>query len=136
MALGARSEQVVWTVTREVAVLVGVGTGVGLFLALLAILTMRGVTAPAPGISFYRPTADPARMLLIAAFMAVVALAAAFVPARRAARWIRSWRFAATDARRAIASTSSKGPARAFTRAIPIDWPGSNVKHVSSRHPM
>ena len=30
MALGARSQQVVWTVAREVALLVGVGTGAGL----------------------------------------------------------------------------------------------------------
>jgi ABC-type antimicrobial peptide transport system permease subunit len=55
-------------------------------LALLAILALRAATAPAPGISFYRPTADPVALLAIAAFMAVVGLAAAYVPARRAAR--------------------------------------------------
>ena len=59
MALGARSQQVVWTVAREVAVLVGVGTGAGLTLSLLAILALRLVTVPTPGISLYRPTADP-----------------------------------------------------------------------------
>jgi hypothetical protein len=56
MALGAQSQQVVWTVAREVAVLVGVGTGWG-----------RSVAARDPGsasrrrpdaeISLYRPTA-------------------------------------------------------------------------------
>jgi ABC-type antimicrobial peptide transport system permease subunit len=85
MALGARSAQVVWSVGREVAALVGVGTGVGLALSLLTILALRAVAAPAPGISLYRPNADPAALLSIAAFMAVVALAAAYVPARRAA---------------------------------------------------
>ena len=85
MALGARSQQVVWTVAREVAVLVGVGTGVGLALSLMAILALRLVT--------YRRRAsrctarrDPVALLSIAAFMAMVGLAAAYVPARRAAR--------------------------------------------------
>jgi ABC-type antimicrobial peptide transport system permease subunit len=77
---------VVWTVAREVALLVGVGTGAGLALTLLAILALRAVTSPTPGISFYRPTADPLALLAITAFMAMVALAAAYVPARRAAR--------------------------------------------------
>ena len=86
MALGARSQQVVWTVAREVAVLVGVGTGVGLTLSLLAILGLRLVSISTPGISLYRPTADPAALLAIAAFMAMVGLAAAYMPARRAAR--------------------------------------------------
>jgi ABC-type antimicrobial peptide transport system permease subunit len=86
MALGARSQQVVWTVAREVALLVGVGTGAGLALTLLAILALRAVTSPTPGISLYRPTPDPLALLAITAFMAMVALAAAYVPARRAAR--------------------------------------------------
>ena len=86
MALGARSQQVVWTVAREVALLVGVGTGAGVALTLLAILALRAVTVPTPGISVYRPTADPLALLSIAGFMAMVGLAAAFVPARRAAR--------------------------------------------------
>jgi hypothetical protein len=85
MALGARSQQIVWTVTREVALLVGVGTGAGIILTLLAILALRAVTVPTPGISLYRPTADPLGLLSIAVFMAMVGLAAAYVPARRAA---------------------------------------------------
>ena len=85
MALGAQSQQVVWTIAREVAMLVAVGTGAGLILSLLAILALRLVVVPTPGISLYRPAADPAALVAIAAFMAVVALAAAFGPARRAA---------------------------------------------------
>ena len=86
MALGAQRRQAVWTVARDVAVLVGVGTGAGLTLTLLAILALRAVVVPTPGISVYRPTADPLALLAIAAFMAVVGLAAACVPARRAAK--------------------------------------------------
>jgi len=69
MALGARSEQVVWTVIREIALLVGVGTAAGVTLTLLVILALRAV--PTPGISLYRPTADPLALLSIAAFMAM-----------------------------------------------------------------
>ena len=60
--------------------------GRGPDLTLLAILALRAVTVPTPGISLYRPTADPLALLSIAAFMAMVGLAAAYVPARRAAR--------------------------------------------------
>ena len=86
MALGARSRQVVWTVAGEVAMLVGVGTGVGLTLSLLAISVLRLVSVSTPGVSLYRPAVDPAALLSIAAFMAIVGAAAAYLPARRAAR--------------------------------------------------
>ncbi len=85
MALGARSQQVVWTVAREVAILVGVGTGTGLTLSLMAVQALRLVRVQTPGISLYRPTADPVALLSIAAFMAIVGVAAAYMPARRAA---------------------------------------------------
>jgi predicted permease len=84
MALGARSQQVVWTIVREVAIVVGAGTGAGLTLTVLAILALRAVTVPTPGISLYRPTVDPLALLSIAAFMAMMGLAAAYAPARRA----------------------------------------------------
>jgi len=58
---------------------------VGLTVTLIAIVALRAVTVPTPGISFYRPTADPLVLLSIVAFMAMVGLAAAYVPARRAA---------------------------------------------------
>ena len=89
MALGARSQQVVWNVARDVAVLIGAGTGVGMVLSVLLILAMRGFSNPAPGVGnivIYSPTFDPLGLLAIAAFIAIVGMAAAFVPARRAAR--------------------------------------------------
>jgi len=86
MALGARSPQVVWAVTRQVGALVGVGTGLGLVLSLGAVGALRAVSAPAVGFTAYRPTADPIALVAIAAFMTAVGLAAASVPSWRAAR--------------------------------------------------
>ena len=86
MALGARRPQVVWAVTREIAVLVGVGTGIGLGLATVAIVALRSVATPAPGITLYRPTVDPVALIAIAGFMATVGLAAASLPTWRATR--------------------------------------------------
>jgi putative ABC transport system permease protein len=88
MALGAPSQQVVWSTVRGVLGLIGVGTGIGLVLSVLSTLAMRAASGPATGlgnISWYRPSVDPVALLAIAAVTAVVGLAAAFVPARRAA---------------------------------------------------
>jgi len=90
MALGARSQQVVWSIARGVAGLIGIGTGIGLFLSILAMLAMRASSGSEDigigNISVYRPTIDPLALLAIAAVTAIVGVAAAFVPARRAAR--------------------------------------------------
>jgi predicted permease len=86
MALGARSQQVVWNVAREVAVLIGTGTGIGLALSMLLGLLMRAFSSPAPGIAVYQPSVDVFALLAITAFMAMVGLVAAYVPARRAAK--------------------------------------------------
>ena len=90
MALGARSQQVVWSIARGVAGLTGVGTGIGLVLLVLVMLVMRAGSGSADigigGLSVYRPTIDPVALLAIAAVTAVVGVAAAFVPGRRAAR--------------------------------------------------
>jgi len=86
MALGARRRQVVWIVVREVALLVGVGTGAGVALTLAAIQALRAVSFSTPGIALYRPAADPLALLALAAFMTIVGLTAACVPALRAAR--------------------------------------------------
>jgi len=86
MALGARGAQAVWVETREVAVLLAIGTGTGLLLSLVAVLAIRAFSAPAPGVSLYRPAADPASLISIAAFMTAVGLAAALLPAWRAVK--------------------------------------------------
>ena len=89
IALGAGSQQVVWSVAREVTALVGVGTAVGLALWLVAVLAMRVApvrTSGVANIQLYQPEVDPLAMATIAAFTALVGLAAAYVPARRAAR--------------------------------------------------
>ena len=67
------------------SVLLGVGTTSGLTLSMMAIQALRAVRVSTPGISLYRPTADPVAMLAIAAFMAAVGAAAASIPAWRAA---------------------------------------------------
>ena len=89
MALGARSRQVVWSIARGVAGLVGVGTGIGVGLSVLVMLALRASGSAGIGIgsvSVYRPGIDPVALLAIAAVTAAVGMAAAFVPGRRAAR--------------------------------------------------
>jgi predicted permease len=90
MALGARSQQVVSSIARGVAGLVGVGTGIGLFLTVLLMLALRSSSGSADigigSMSVYRPSIDPLALLAIAAVTALVGVAAAFVPARRATR--------------------------------------------------
>jgi predicted permease len=90
MALGARSQQVVWSIARGVAGLTGIGTGIGLVLSVLVMLAMRAGSGPADigigSLSVYQPSIDPLALLAIAGVTAVVGVAAAFVPGRRAAR--------------------------------------------------
>jgi hypothetical protein len=89
MALGAGSQQVVWAVARDVAALVAVGTVAGLSLWILAVLVMRVVPVQTSGVAniqLYQPDVDPLAMLAIAAFTAMVGVAASYLPARRAAR--------------------------------------------------
>ena len=47
MALGARSQQVVWSIARGVAGLIGVGTGIGLVLSVLVMLALRASSGSA-----------------------------------------------------------------------------------------
>jgi predicted permease len=90
MALGARSHQVIWSIARRVAGLVGVGTGIGLVLTVLVMLALRATSGSADigigNLDVYRPSIDPVALVAIAAVTAVVGVAAAFLPARRAAR--------------------------------------------------
>ena len=90
MALGARGQQVVWSIARGVAGLTGFGTGIGLVLLVLVMLVMRAGGSSADigigSLAVYQPRIDPIALLTIAAITAVVGVAAAFVPGRRAAR--------------------------------------------------
>jgi putative ABC transport system permease protein len=90
MALGARSRQVVSSIARGVAGLVGVGTGVGLLLTVLVMLVMRTSSGESDigigHVSVYRPTINPLELLAIVVVTTLVGIAAAFIPARRAAR--------------------------------------------------
>jgi predicted permease len=89
MALGAGSQQVVWSVARDVAALVAVGTVVGLALWTVAVLVMKVAPVQTSGVAniqIYQPDIDPLAMLTIALFTAAVGFAASYIPARRAAR--------------------------------------------------
>jgi predicted permease len=89
MALGAGSQQVVWSVARGVAGLIAVGTAVGLALWTVAVLVMRLAPVQTSGVAniqLYQPDVDPLAMLTIASFTAAVGVVASYVPARRAAR--------------------------------------------------
>jgi predicted permease len=90
MALGARSQQVVWSIARGVAGLTSFGTGIGLVLLVLVMLVMRAGGGSADigigSLTVYQPTIDPLALLTIAAIIAIVAVAAAFVPGLRAVR--------------------------------------------------
>ncbi|GMV21498.1 MAG: hypothetical protein AMXMBFR57_14470 [Acidimicrobiia bacterium] len=79
MALGAQSGQVLWLVLRQVTVLAAMGLAAGIPLALwVAPLFSALLFKVAPG--------DPAGLAIGALVMLAVALAAGFLPARRAAR--------------------------------------------------
>jgi ABC-type antimicrobial peptide transport system permease subunit len=55
-------------------------------LSVLVTLALRVFYAPAPGVSLYRPGIDPVALLAIAVIIALVGVAAAYMPAQRAAR--------------------------------------------------
>jgi hypothetical protein len=103
IALGARSQQVVWSIARGVAGPIAVGTGIGLVLSVLVMLALRASTTGnnigIGNIAVYRPGIDPVALLAIAAATAVVGVAAAFVPGAAPPSWIRSWHCATSDTR-------------------------------------
>jgi len=82
MALGAGSRQVVWSVSRDMAVLVAAGTAVGLALWVVAVQVMRVAPVQTSGVAniqLYQPDVDPLAMLLIATFTGLVGVLASFV---------------------------------------------------------
>jgi predicted permease len=79
MALGAEPGQVLWLILRQVAVLAAVGLAAGVPLALWV--------APLFGALLFKVTpTDPSGLIAGVVIMLVVALAAGWLPARRAAR--------------------------------------------------
>jgi predicted lysophospholipase L1 biosynthesis ABC-type transport system permease subunit len=79
MALGAERSSVLWLVLKEVALMVAIGVAVGLP---LAIALSRIVQAQLFALSAH----DPLALMGAAAMLAVVALVAGYLPARRATR--------------------------------------------------
>jgi len=77
MALGAERNRVLWLVLREAAVMAGIGIVAGLGAAMLLV---RYVQAQLYGLS----ATDPRTLSGAAALLAVIALLAGYVPARRA----------------------------------------------------
>jgi ABC-type antimicrobial peptide transport system permease subunit len=79
MALGASQNDVVWMVMSEVLLLFGIGV----IVAVPSALALSGlVRAQVYGIT----PQDPLTMIVATVILALVALAAGFIPARRAAR--------------------------------------------------
>jgi hypothetical protein len=79
MALGARAPHVIWTTIRGVMLTVGIGLVAGLMLAAGAAQGMRSI------LYNVSPT-DGATLAIVTALLAIVAVLAAVIPARRAAR--------------------------------------------------
>jgi predicted permease len=79
MALGAERSSVMWLVLKEVALMVGIGVALGVP---LAIALSRVVQSQLFDLSAH----DPVALIAAAALLAIVALAAGYLPARRATR--------------------------------------------------
>ena len=88
-ALGAQWTQVIWTVSRGVATPLGVGVTTGLAFSWLSVkgsAALSSSLSQGGGVSVFVPTVDLRTFVLVTVLMAAVGLAAAFFPARRAAR--------------------------------------------------
>jgi len=79
MALGAQPRQVVWSTLRRAVVMVGFGLAIGLAGAL-------ALTRALKNLLFAVQPTDPATYVVLPAVLMAVALVAAYLPARRAAR--------------------------------------------------
>jgi ABC-type antimicrobial peptide transport system permease subunit len=89
MALGARAVQVVRLVAREVARLIAAGIAAGFAFAWLAVLALRALAADlsaAPHLEVAGPRPDTSLFVAVAVVIVIAGLAAAFFPARRAAK--------------------------------------------------
>ncbi len=79
MAVGAQSHNVVGLVLGKAVVLIIIGAAIGISVAL-------GVTRLLASFLYGVHAGDPITLVAVAALLAVVALAACYVPARRATR--------------------------------------------------
>jgi putative ABC transport system permease protein len=79
MALGAQSRQVVWLFVRRGMVPLGIGLAIGLAGAFAAGQILRGLL-------IQTSATDPVTLVFVVSVLVVVAVAACFFPARRAAR--------------------------------------------------
>jgi len=79
IALGASGGQVVTMIVKEMMVVVGVGVAFGVGLSILSAQVLENLL-------FNVPAADPLTLFVVATFLALVAAAAAFIPALRAGR--------------------------------------------------
>lgn len=79
MALGAQRREVALGVVKRGLVLIGLATATGLVGAVLLARLMRGMV-------FQISTTDPATLAGVSVFLALVALAACYLPARRASK--------------------------------------------------
>jgi len=89
MALGARRTQVLGTVLRSAATLVGVGVVTGLALSWLSVRAAAWTASSlsqSGGVGLATPTADPFTFVLVAVLMAVVGVTATVLPALHAAK--------------------------------------------------
>jgi predicted permease len=87
-SLGARGAQVVWAISRDVAKLLAfaVATGTALSMVAILILGRADLSQPAPGVHIHTPTIDAGTLPFVALIMVAVGVAAAVLPARRAAK--------------------------------------------------
>jgi ABC-type antimicrobial peptide transport system permease subunit len=83
MALGAERFDVLWMILREALLLVVLGIAVGIPAALAG---TRLASSLISGLLFGLKASDPVTIALAALIMAVVALLAGYLPARRATR--------------------------------------------------
>jgi predicted permease len=83
MALGARRGDVIWSVMREAVVLVACGVAIGVPAAMAA---GRVASSQISGLLFGLRATDPATIALSVTLLALVAVSAGYIPARRASR--------------------------------------------------
>jgi predicted permease len=86
VALGARAPQVVWLVMRDVAILIGVAIAAGSAVSVAGLALVESMIAGPSGAPVTIPGADRITLLWVIVLLAGTAGAAAYFPARRAAK--------------------------------------------------